>query len=150
MRITHIIFSVPITFILITSTVSAETKASYAKHTKDYHQTWENKVNELYQELGLTSAQQEKLKENKKNYLEKKSDIHQKIRKAKEELNQELYKSPLDMNKMQKIHAWIKELKSAKENLRFESILEVRKILNAEQFEKFMAIKTQHRTNWKK
>lgn len=100
----------------------------------------EKKTQEIYNQLGLTDEQKKKLEENKLNNKDQRKSLYEKARDFKASLRQELMKPALDMNKINEIQAQIKANQAQITDDRFNSVLEVRKILTSEQFSKFITL----------
>ena len=98
----------------------------------------ETRMEKFYGQLGLSEEQKKLLAENKRKHKESKRALHNEMRSAMEALGEEFKKEPLDLARLNASHAQIKELRSRMSDERFHAILEVRKILTKEQFEKFI------------
>lgn len=108
-------------------------------------QKWEEKMDKIHQELGLTPEQKAKLKAHREGYRSQKKATFEQIKNKKEQITQELQRVNVDEQKIRQLHAELKALKSTAEDARLEGILEVRKILTADQFVKFHELKEKHK-----
>ena len=115
-----------------------------AEDSQKKREWWENKVQDVYNQLNLSDEQKMLLEENKKNGRERKKALYEKRRLQKEALNQELMKPQLNLSKINEIQSEIKSLQSQISDDRLNSILEVRRILTREQFIKFISLTSMH------
>ncbi len=102
---------------------------------------WENKISEMYKQLGLTPVQDKQLKDHRDRHRMQMETLYKDIKVKREQLGEELQKTDFDMSKVQQIHDDLKSLKARMEDNRLNGILEVRKILTPEQFSRFMKLK---------
>ncbi len=100
-------------------------------------------------QLKLTDDQKQQLKDNKQKHREKMGDGWEQKKAYRDELNQELMKPELDMNKINAIHAKFKADQTQMSDERLNAMLEVRKILTAEQYGKFVSLMEEHKAKWK-
>ncbi|MCP4269658.1 MAG: periplasmic heavy metal sensor [Candidatus Brocadiaceae bacterium] len=121
---------------------------AYSQPTERYsqgHEAMREKVNaqmlEAFKQLDLSPEQEKQLKTHRKRQKEQGEGVHESIRAKREEMKIELQKQELNMAKINKINSDLKNIKSKKSDQRLESILEVKEILTAEQFAKFMDLK---------
>ncbi len=101
----------------------------------------EDRMLEVCKQLDLSPEQETQLKAHRDKHREQKQDIHESIRTKREEMKIELQMQELNMDNINKINSELKGIASKKIDLRLEGILEVKKILTAEQFAKFMELK---------
>jgi Spy/CpxP family protein refolding chaperone len=94
---------------------------------------------EFMARLGLSEEQKKQLEENRQKNMSARKELVSVIRADKEALNEELLKPELDMARINAIHAEMKTAQARIADQRLDSILEVRKILTAEQFRQFVA-----------
>ncbi len=104
---------------------------------------WEKKMEKVYKQLGLTDEQKARLKEHREKNQAQRKEYYQEIKAKQEQIRQELQNDQFDVNKVRQIHNELKELRSKMEDFRLEGIIEVRQILTAEQFKKFMELKSE-------
>ncbi len=109
--------------------------------TRDRKARWEKKRSALYAEIGLSPEQESALKENRRTYLAEMKKIYAGIKDKREAVRRELRKPELDLQRVRQLHGEFKELKAQKDDRRLEGILEVRGILTAEQFSRFLDMK---------
>ncbi len=99
------------------------------------------KMLEVFKQLDLSPEQEEQLQAHRKNHRGQGREFHENMRAKKEAIRSELQKEELNMENVYKIHNELKDLLIQKANHRLEGILEVRKILTAEQFRKFCELR---------
>lgn len=134
-------------FMLFSSIAKADSDEMEMKNKNGLK--WEAQVKEIHQQLDLSEHQQEALEKNRVKYQVEAESIYENICDARQALDNELQQPIVDKKNMQKLHNEIKKLKMKKEDLRFNSIMEVRNILSAEQFQKFMMLKEELKTKHK-
>lgn len=102
----------------------------------------------MKEELGLSDEQQQKIEEQRNSHFELATQNYEIIKNLKDQLQAELEKPELDEPKIRSIHDQLKALKNKMADLRLEGILEVRKILTAEQFKMFHELRGRHKGKW--
>lgn len=105
----------------------------------------EEKCQKIWDDLKLTPDQKAQLDANKTKSREAMKTAFEQMKAYRESLKAELMKPELDMAKINDIQSKIKALENQKSDARLNSILEVRKILNKEQFEKFIGSMEKHK-----
>ena len=96
---------------------------------------------EVFKQLDLSPEQEEQLQAHRNNHRGQGREFRESLRAKKEAIRNELQNEELNMEEIYKIHNELKGLLSNKADHRLEGILEVRKILTAEQFRKFCELK---------
>ena len=96
---------------------------------------------EAFKQLDLSPEQEEQLQAHRKNHRGQGREFRESLKAKKEAIRTELQKEELNMENIYKIHNELKGLLSNKADHRLEGILEVRKILTAEQFRKFCELR---------
>ncbi len=114
-----------------------------------WHGRMDQKINDMYKELNLSEEQKKALEANKTQNKDKMSAIFENIKVCKEEFRKEIIKSELDMAKIDSIQSRLKSAQAELVDARLSSILEVRKILNQEQFSKFISLTEGRKGNMK-
>lgn len=104
------------------------------------HKEMGEKHQKMLDQLNLTPEQKKQLEDNKAKNREEMKATFENMSTYREELKAELMKPELDMNKINGIQSQVKTLQSQMIDNRLSSILDVRKILTHEQFEKFIDI----------
>ncbi len=104
---------------------------------------------EVFKQLDLNPEQEIQLNAHRKRHREQGQEIRKSIRAKREEMREELLKQELSMEKINKIHSELKNLRSKKADHRLEGILKVRKILTTEQFVRFMELRKNLRSRKK-
>lgn len=99
------------------------------------------KMLEVFKQLDLSPEQEEQIRTHRKNHREQGREFWENLRTKKEAIRNELQKEELNMGEIYKIHNELKDLLIQKADHRLEGILEVRKILTAEQFRKFCELR---------
>ncbi len=98
---------------------------------------------EVFKQLDLSPEQQKQLQAHRKNHRGQGKEFRENMKAKKEAIRNELQKEELNMGEIYKIHNELKGLLTTKADHRLEGILEVRKILTAEQFRKFCELRKQ-------
>ena len=93
----------------------------------------------MFEELGLSDEQKEALKKNREQHGKEFGDLREKMRAKRQELGAELQKAEFDMEKVKSIHGELKAVMMTMEDQQLAAILEIRKVLTAEQFARFEA-----------
>ena len=96
---------------------------------------------EVFKQLDLSPEQEEQLKTHRKNHRGQGKEFRENMKAKKEAIRNELQKEELNMENVYTIHKELKDLIMQKADHRLEGILEVRKILTAEQFRKFCELR---------
>jgi len=110
---------------------------------------WEEKINKMYDKLDLNEEQRAQLKAQKDSHRGEAKGLREQLRAKREEFSQEIQKPDFDAGKLKAINDDIKSLHNQIADQRLESILKVREILTPEQFAKFMAMKEEHKGQWR-
>lgn len=128
--------------VIIIAVFAIQTKAlAHDPHhdaDSDRHAMMEKRMEKIQEQLGLSEEQKTKIKEHRKKHFAEAKDMHEQIHTKREELRKELQKADFDEGRVRAIHSDIKTLRMKEEDNRLEGILEMRKILTAEQHKKFM------------
>jgi Spy/CpxP family protein refolding chaperone len=126
---------------LFCSAVYAEEGAGKWQHEGKMHH--EMDFSKMGKDLNLSPEQENKLKENREAHRAQMESLYSQIKTKREEIRTELGKAEFDENKIRQIHAELKDLRSQAEDMRLNAIIEVRKILTVEQFNKFNELRKQ-------
>ena len=110
----------------------------------------DSRFSEISKELNLNPEQQKQLEAHKKQRREQNVALFSDMKKKRDEIKSELQKPELNMNKINQLHTELKGLMGKIEDERLSGILEVRKILTAEQFAKFTQLMEKRRHGGKK
>jgi|GEM_PF-2897773 len=97
----------------------------------------EEDFKKLSKEIGLTPEQEQRLKDLKAKNIEETKELRKLLKEKREELAKELEKEELNMDRINQLNRELKDIQSQKQDHRLNSILEIRKILTAEQYKKF-------------
>jgi len=106
---------------------------------------FEQRVQEIYNQLKLTDDQKKQLEANKQQHRARMQTARQEMKANKEAMRTQLMKPQLDMRKIKAIHGQIKSLQSQMEDDKLSSILAVRAILTPEQFLEFANLMPKHK-----
>lgn len=146
-RLRHIIYSVGIVgAMLLTSNVYSQPKGNDFNRHDQMREEMRAKMQEVFKQLNLSPEQEEQLQAHRKNHRGQTGEFRESLRAKRETLRNELQKEELNMGEIYKIHDELKGLHSKKADHRLEGILEVRKILTAEQFRKFCELRKEMRS----
>ena len=132
-----------LSFLIVPNIYAADKGAVQGKEAVvswEKHKGMDGKRQKLWDQLNLTDEQKKQLEENKAKNKESMKATFEKTKSFREALKAELMKPELDMAKINDIQSQVKSLQSQIVDNRLNSILDVRKILTHEQFEKFIDI----------
>ena len=126
---------------------SSNDKCSTPEKTSKGHE-WTGKK-DIFKDLNLTDQQKKMLEENKAKHKEDMKAALDAIKQTRAAMRQELQKEKLDMAKVGQINDELKKLEAQMIDRRLESVLEVRKILSPQQFQKFMTKMEERKEHFK-
>ncbi|MDD5669617.1 MAG: periplasmic heavy metal sensor [Candidatus Omnitrophica bacterium] len=135
-------------FGLVVPAVCAASSGPALRQDKAFVEKKDAKMQQFFQELNLTEEQKKLLNDNKNKHREQMKIIFQQKKDKMALIRQEVQKNELDMEKIIQINNELKELESKMLDLMLQGILDVRKILTAEQFKKFMEQAEKHRRHF--
>ncbi len=137
-NIKKIIYSLVISgvMLLASNTYSQPTERNSPEH-EAMREKMKTRMIEVFKQLDLSPEQEKQLKAHRDKKKEQGKSIHESIKAKREEMMIELQKQELNVAKIDKIKSELKSVKSKKDDHMIEGILEIRKILTAEQFTKF-------------
>ena len=135
---------------LILLTSNAYSKSFGDPGSGEMQKRMESRFTEVSKELNLSAEQQKQLESHRKQHREQNVALYYDMKKKRDEIKSELQKPELNMNKINQLHTEFKALVGKIEDNRLNSILEVRKVLTAEQFTKFMELMEKRRHGDKK
>ena len=142
LNIKRLVYSIGIIGVmLLASNVYSQPTERYSQGHEAMREKMKARMLEIFKQLDLSPEQEKQLKAHRNKQKVQGKSIHESIRAKREEMKIELQKQELNMAKINKINSELKSIKSKKSDHRLESILEVREILTAEQFVKFMDLK---------
>jgi Spy/CpxP family protein refolding chaperone len=114
---------------------------AFGEEKRGSDKKWEEKREErgkkMAKELGLSADQEKQLKDSRKAHREKGEELRKEMQGKREAMKAELEKPSLDMSRINSLQAEIKDLQGKMDDNRLDGILQVRKILTADQFKKF-------------
>jgi Spy/CpxP family protein refolding chaperone len=126
---------------LLTSNLYAQTPGDHSTGRETMREKMKARMLEVFKQLNLNHEQEKQLKVQRNKHREQTEEIRKSLKTKREEIRNELQKQELNMEKINKTHSELKDLRSKTADLRLEGILEVRKILTTEQFKKFCELK---------
>ncbi len=122
--------------VLSTPAIYASEQCSHQKEA--FKEKAGAKRQQLYKDLGLSAEQQKLLEVNKAQQKEKTKALFNDLTQKRGLMRQELQNRELNMAAINKANNQIKQLQAQMLDYRLEGILEVRKILTPQQFNKFI------------
>lgn len=111
-----------------------------SEHKTFCHKAGE-KVCDIYSKLNLTDQQKKQLDNSRNKYREQNKILFNQMKEKRELVRQELKKDKLDMNKINQANGELKKIQGQFIDSRLEGMLETKKILTPDQFNKLMAEK---------
>lgn len=115
-----------------------------------WQEEMDKKINEIYRKLNLSDEQKKLLDANKDKHRAQKKASKEETMSYRKLLREEIMKPDMDTNKVNELHAKIKELDAKETDERLQAMLEVRKILTHEQFVQFFQLMKEERPHHKK
>ncbi len=141
-RLRQIIYSLGIVGVmLLTSNVYSQPPGDSFNRHEEMREKMKAKMLEVFKQLDLSPEQEKQLQAHRKNHRGQAGEFREDMKAKKDALRDELQKEELNMEEIYKIHNELKSMLSQKADHRLEGILEVRKILTAEQFRKFCELR---------
>ncbi len=141
-RLRQIIYSLGIVGVmLLTSNVYSQPPEDSFNRHEEMREKMKAKMLEVFKQLDLSPEQEKQLQAHRKNHRGQAGEFREDMKAKKDALRDELQKEELNMEEIYKIHNELKSMLSQKADHRLEGILEVRKILTAEQFRKFCELR---------
>ena len=145
-RLRQVIYSLGIVGVmLLTSNVYSQPPGDRFDRHEEMREKKKARMLEVFKQLDLSPEQEEQLQAHRDNHREQGREFHESLRAKKEAIRNELQNEELNMEEIYRIHNELKGLLSNKADHRLEGILEVRKILTAEQFRKFCELRKEMR-----
>ena len=141
-RLRKVIYTLGIVGVmLLTSNVYSQPQGDRFNRSDEMREKMKARMLEVFKQLDLSPEQEEQLKAHRKNHRGQEKEFRENMKAKKEAIRNELQNEELNMEEIYRIHNELKDLLSNKADHRLEGILEVRKILTAEQFRKFCELK---------
>lgn len=141
-RLRQVIYSLGIVGVmLLSSNVYSQPPGDNVNRHEEMREKMKARMLEVFKQLDLSPEQEEQLKAHRNNHREQAGEFRESLRAKKEAIRNELQNEELNMEEIYRIHNELKGLLSNKADHRLEGILEVRKILTAEQFRKFCKLR---------
>ncbi len=141
-RLRKVIYTLGIIGVMfLTSNVYSQPQGDNVNRHEEMREKMRAKMLEVFKQLDLSPEQEEQLKTHRKNHRGQGKEFREDMKAKKEAIKNELQKEELNMENVYKIHNELKDLLIQKTDHRLEGILEVRKILTAEQFRKFCELR---------
>ena len=126
---------------LLASNVYSQPPEDRFNSSDEMREKMKAKMLEVFKQLDLSPEQEKQIKTHRKNHRGQGKEFRENMKAKKEAIRNELQKEELNMENVYKIHNELKDLLIQKADHRLEGILEVRKILTAEQFRKFCELR---------
>lgn len=129
------------------ATKDKEAKEIMLKERQAFNKSFKQKMLRLYgdtsilSQLKLSTKQRESISMNKSKERQESIELRRQLRLKEKDLEQEIYKLELDQNKIKQLVKKISDLKQGQVNLQVKYVLELRKILNDEQYKKYKEIR---------
>ena len=141
-RLRHVIYSLGIVgAMLLSSNVYSQSPEDRFNRLGEIRENIKARMLEAFKQLDLSPEQKKQLQTHRSNHREQAGEFRENLRAKKEAIRNELQKEELNVENIYKIHNEFKSLLSEKADHRLEGILEVRKILTAEQFRTFRELR---------
>ncbi len=141
-RLRYVIYSLGIIGVMfLTSNVYSQPQGDNVNRHEEMREKMRAKMLEVFKQLDLSTEQEEQLQAHRKSHRGQGKEFWENMKAKKEAIKNELQKEELNMENVYKIHNELKDLLIQKADHRLEGILEVRKILTAEQFRKFCELR---------
>jgi Spy/CpxP family protein refolding chaperone len=141
-RLRKVIYTLGIVGVmLLTSNVYSQPQEDRFNTSDEMREKMKAKMLEVFKQLDLSPEQKEQLKAHRKDHRGQGKEFRENMKAKKEAIRNELQKEELNMENVYTIHKELKDLLVQKADHRLEGILEVRKILTAEQFRKFCELR---------
>ncbi len=126
---------------LLTSNVYSQPQEDRFNRSDEMREKMKAKMLEVFKQLDLSPEQEKQIQTHRKNHRGQGREFREDMKAKKEAIRNELQKEELNMENVYTIHNELKDLLIQKADHRLEGILEVRKILTAEQFRKFCELR---------
>ena len=141
-RLRQIIYSLGIVGVmLLSSNVYSQPPGDSFNRHGEMREEMKARMLEVFKQLELSPEQEKQLQAHRMNHRGQAGEFHKSVKAKKDAIRNELQKEELNMEEIYKIHNELKSMFSQKADHRLEGILEVRKILTAEQFRKFCELR---------
>jgi len=141
-RLRQVIYTLGIVGVmLLSSNVYSQPQGDNVNRHEEMREKMKARMLKVFKQLDLTPEQEEQLKAHRKNHRGQGREFRESLKAKKEAIRNQLQNEELNMEEIYKIHNELKGLLSNKADHRLEGILEVRKILTAEQFRKFCELR---------
>ncbi len=128
---------------LTASNAHAQFFGRNGKDKEQMRQKMEARMQEVFEQLGLSEEQKKLLEENKARHKSQSETLRREQKESMKMMGEELKKKDLNNEQIDALRARFKSLRDQMEDERFNAIIEVRKILTQEQFAKFVEL-TEH------
>jgi len=122
-------------FLILATNVFAHEEEGFNK--KGHHKEWQAKKAKMFEELGITEEQKQALKTHKESHRSEMKALREQIKEKRKAFRQSLEDPNVDEGTITAVNNEIKILTNSLADNRLNGVLEVRKILTPEQFQKF-------------
>jgi len=122
-------------FLMLATNVFANEEQGF--HKEEHRKEWQAKKAQMFEKLGLSEEQKQALKAHKESHHSQMKALGKQIKEKHKAFRQALENPNVDDSAITAANNEIKALKNSMADHRLNGILEVRKILTPEQFQKF-------------
>ena len=122
-------------FLISATNVFAQEEQGFNK--KEHRKEWQVKRAKMFKELGITEEQRQALKAHKESHRGAMNALREQIKEKHKAFRQSLEDPNVDESTISAVNNEIKTLTNSLSDNRLNGVLEVRKILTPEQFQKF-------------
>ncbi len=126
---------------LLSSNAYSQPQGNHFDRHEEMREKMKARMLEVFKQLDLSPEQEKQIQAHRKNHRGQGREFRESLRAKKEAIRNELQNEELNMENIYEIHNELKDLLLKKADHRLEGILEVRKILTAEQFRKFCELR---------
>jgi len=126
-------------FLISTTNVFAQEEQGFDK--KEHHKEWQAKKAKMFEELGITEEQKQALKVHRESHRGEMNALREQIKEKRKAFRQALEDPNVDEGAITATNNEIKTLTNSLADNRLDGVLEVRKILTPQQFQKFNEMK---------
>jgi len=131
--------------IFLLSTINVFSEDEQGFHNKEHHKEWQAKKAKMYEELGITEEQKKAFKLHKDSHHKETKALREKIKAKRKAFRQALEDPNADNNTIKAANNELKALSNSLDDSRLNGVLEIRKILTPEQFQKFNEMEKNHK-----
>jgi len=131
--------------IFLLSVTNVYANEEHGSNKEKHRKEWQAKKAQMYEKLGITEEQKQALKTHRESHRNEMKALGGQIKEKRKALHQTLVDPKADDNAIVSANNEIKALTNSLADSRLKGVLEVRKILTPEQFQKFNEIRKKHK-----